>query len=74
MEQGRRAVARLAADAVLLSNLLYRMRMTRPDVADYAASSATLPRCIGTSHTRRELRGDCTCQHGLRTWSRSPCS
>jgi hypothetical protein len=65
VEQGKGRAARLAADTVLVSNMLYRLREVDADRADRLAVSHELPHCIRRSHDRREIVHGCDCPHGL---------
>jgi hypothetical protein len=65
VQQGKGAVARLAADTVLLSNMLYRLRLEDADKADDVAVRESLPPCIAQSQDRHEISEGCSCPHGL---------
>ena len=65
VEQGKEKVTQLAADAVLLSNMIYRRREQEALEADRAAAHPELPRCIRKSSDRHRIEEGCECVHGL---------
>ena len=58
-------VARLAADAVLLSNMTYLAREVDLPTADRVACNPDVPRCIRKSSERQRILERCDCDHGL---------
>lgn len=66
VEQGRTEIGQLAADAILLSNMIYRLRAIDRQKADSVAGDAGLPACIRKSSDRKKIvANDCSCRHGL---------
>jgi hypothetical protein len=65
VEQGKENVAQLAADAVLLSNMTYRLRKVNAPKADSVAVDSELPRCIRKSSDRQNITDGCECRQGL---------
>jgi hypothetical protein len=63
--QSRREVTQLAADVVLLSNMMYRLRTQEALAADHALIQPGLPRCIWKTSERRNITHGCKCPHGL---------
>jgi hypothetical protein len=73
VQQGREAVARLAADTVLLSNMTYELRRTDGDAAEKVIALDGLPMCIRKcSHRQNIARGGCTCAYKLCVESKKP--
>jgi hypothetical protein len=72
--RGKEDVARLAADAVLLSNITYELRRIKPTDADRAAVSDELPLCIRRTSQRKKIGevSHCKCEGGLCGNSESP--
>jgi hypothetical protein len=66
VEQGKTEVAQLAADAVLLSNMTYRLRRNDGVArADAAAACTELPSCMRSSAGREQMSKGCTCGQGV---------
>jgi hypothetical protein len=65
VEQEKKRVTQLAADVVLLSNMIYRLRKHAVVDADRAAAESRLPRCIRKSSDRHNITNGCDCSHGL---------
>jgi hypothetical protein len=63
--QGNGRAAQLAADTVLVSNMLYRLREVDAPRADHLATDSKLPRCIHRSRDRHEVAVGCDCPHKL---------
>ncbi len=66
VEQDRTEIAQLAADAILLSNMIYRLRAIDERKADRVAVDSGLPVCIRNSSDRKNIeKNGCSCRHGL---------
>jgi hypothetical protein len=67
VELGKPDLAQLAADAVLLSNMTYRLREDSVDRADETAAAEDLPPCIRKSSCRQRIDSGCEgeCSIGL---------
>jgi hypothetical protein len=65
VQQGKDAVAQLAADVVLLSNMTYRLRRRETELANAAALKQDLPRCIRRSSDRGRIDDRCRCGQKL---------
>lgn len=65
VEQGKAEITQLAADAVLLSNMIYRLRKIDARSADSVAADRELPHCIRRSSKRSNITTGCSCRHKL---------
>ena len=65
VEQGKSELAQLAADAVLLNNMTYRLRSSAATHADKVAALSELPRCMRTCMDGESLPNGCTCSQRL---------
>jgi hypothetical protein len=65
VEQGKAHVNQLAADAVLVSNMLYRLRTIDHEKADEVASDPSLPHCVRRRPDLQKSTARCVCPQGL---------
>ena len=65
VEQGKSEIVQLAADAILLNNMTYRLRKSAAPRADEVAALSELPRCMRTCMDVVSLAKGCRCSQGL---------